>query len=159
MNVAITYLIKDDKILLLFKSTRGYYVGPGGKQDGNETIYETARREFKEETGLDIKPKLASISTIISEENSKKKELTLLSFYADTFEGELLNRTPEGIISWQDIANLDSLPMFIGDKMLLQGLVSQLKNDTVPVRYASFEYEDNYKKLISFKIDGDDVNA
>ncbi|GBU10829.1 hypothetical protein AwErysi_04450 [Erysipelotrichaceae bacterium] len=160
MNVAITYLIKDNNILLLFKKTRNYYVGPGGKQDKHEQILQTATREFKEETGLDISPKLAAVSAIRLDEAGGKKEYTLSSFYATDFEGELLERTPEGILSWQPSGQIQNLSMFAGDKILLKLLLEQIKQDEkIETRYASFVYKDNYKKLVSYSIDGDENNA
>lgn len=48
----------DGKIVLAKRGSepyKGKWALPGGKLDGNETIEETAIREAKEETGLDIK--------------------------------------------------------------------------------------------------------
>lgn len=156
MNVAVTYLIKDNKILFLFKTTRNYYVGPGGKQDAQELIIETAKREFFEETGLSIQPRLAAISNIISYEGEGTKSLSLFAFYANDFEGELLEETREGTLSWHRLDEVASLPMFSGDKMVLLQLIDDIKNDhDVKVQYAHFIYSDYYKQLDSYKIKRD----
>src|SRR5688500_17037780 len=47
----------DGKIILAKRGSephKGSWAFPGGKLDGNETIEETAVREAKEETGLDV---------------------------------------------------------------------------------------------------------
>lgn len=53
---AAVILIKDEKILLVKhqKRQRSYWVLPGGTVEEGETIEETAKREIKEETDLEI---------------------------------------------------------------------------------------------------------
>ncbi|MFA6307359.1 MAG: NUDIX domain-containing protein [Patescibacteria group bacterium] len=53
---AAVIIIKDNKILLMhrLKNDREYYTIPGGTLEDEETIEQTAIREIKEETGLDI---------------------------------------------------------------------------------------------------------
>ncbi len=54
-QATLVFLIKDNQILLAMKK-RGFgvgkYNGIGGKQQGNETIEETAKRETQEEIGV-----------------------------------------------------------------------------------------------------------
>ena len=48
----------EDKILLVKRNTvpfKGYWALPGGRMDPDETMEQTAVREVKEETGLDVK--------------------------------------------------------------------------------------------------------
>jgi ADP-ribose pyrophosphatase YjhB (NUDIX family) len=62
MNIVVRptgILIEDDRILLVRQyvtSTRGWSM-PGGKLEAGETIEQCLAREWKEETGLDIKIK------------------------------------------------------------------------------------------------------
>ena len=51
-RIANLIAIKDDRVLLLQKPRRGWYVAPGGKMESGESIYEAAVREFKEETNV-----------------------------------------------------------------------------------------------------------
>lgn len=58
--VATGYLSHDERVLLIKRSDAesflpGYYEMPGGKCDFGEGPAECLRREFKEETGLDIR--------------------------------------------------------------------------------------------------------
>ena len=48
----------DGSIVLVKRGTdpyQGFWALPGGKLEGDETIEETARREVKEETGLEVR--------------------------------------------------------------------------------------------------------
>lgn len=51
---ATVYVIDNQKVLLIFHKKLGKWLPPGGHMEANETPPETARREVKEESGLDI---------------------------------------------------------------------------------------------------------
>lgn len=46
-------IIKNEKILLLWKINQEHYELPGGKVETKETLKEAAKREVKEEIGID----------------------------------------------------------------------------------------------------------
>ena len=53
----ITFLLKDDKVLLGLKKRgfgKGYFLGIGGKVEENETIEEAAKREVLEEINVQL---------------------------------------------------------------------------------------------------------
>lgn len=62
-NIVVTlecYVKKDDKYLMLHRNKNkkimpDVWMAPGGKREFNEGLFEAARREIKEETGLEIK--------------------------------------------------------------------------------------------------------
>ncbi|PAK45827.1 NUDIX hydrolase, partial [Bacillus licheniformis] len=45
-------LTSGDKVLLLQKPRRGWWVAPGGKMESGETVRDAVIREYREETGL-----------------------------------------------------------------------------------------------------------
>ena len=47
-------VINDNKEILLVRTIKGYYGFPKGHVENNESEYETAIREVKEETNIDI---------------------------------------------------------------------------------------------------------
>ena len=54
--VALVFIEQDGKILLAKQNTGNrYWSLPGGKMEPGEPVDETARREVKEETGLDVR--------------------------------------------------------------------------------------------------------
>jgi len=65
--VATVYVVKDDKVLLVFHKKLQKWLPPGGHIHEGELPDETAVREVKEETGLDVEligekqPKLSDI--------------------------------------------------------------------------------------------------
>ena len=54
-DICVTsYILHEDKVLLLYHNKLSKWLPPGGHVDPNETPQEAAVREAKEETGLDI---------------------------------------------------------------------------------------------------------
>lgn len=56
-EATLTYLIDDGKVLLIEKKRghgEGNFNGPGGKLEDGETPKEAAKREFKEETRIEV---------------------------------------------------------------------------------------------------------
>jgi len=73
------------------------WTGVGGKTKFFEEPLESCLREVKEETGLDIEPKLAGIITTINKATGSK--WFLFVYVADSFHGEL-KQSREGFLEW-----------------------------------------------------------
>ncbi len=108
------FIIDHGRILLLyrFKDGKEYYAVPGGGMKSGETEGQTAVREIKEETGLDI---------ILGKKiDSLKINDSLESFYiADSFKGEprlggpeVKRQSPDNIyhLEWIPLTVLDNIP-------------------------------------------------
>lgn len=139
-------VIKDNHVLLLKKPRRGWYVAPGGKMDPGESIYETAVREFTEETGaIAIDPHLKGVYTMVITDGTGEhviNEWMLYTFVAHDLSGELFETTVEGVLEWHPLENIHTLPMAEGDRMNLLFAVSQRG-----IQYGTFHYTGEFKLL------------
>ena len=117
IKVGVGVMIKDgNKILLGHRSatrkdTGGIYEPdtwtlPGGKQEYTETVTETAIREIKEETNLDIKnPEVYSVS----DDFQPDRHFVTIEMITNEYSGELKIMEPEKEDDWQWF-DLDNLP-------------------------------------------------
>lgn len=138
-------LISNHKVLLIKKPRRGWYAIPGGKMEQGETIQESALREFKEETNLQItNPKLAGVFTflIYSDEKEVINEWMMFTFKSETFTGTLTSYCEEGELEWVPQENIANIPMAEGDKKIFEHTLSSEE-----ILYATFSYTEDYELL------------
>ena len=97
---------------------------PGGHAEPGESIYDSAVREIKEETGLDIQN--LTPCGFMYWFNNKTQDKYFTYFYKTTdFSGSLLASTAEGEVFWASLDDLqtmqlapnfpDYLPIFLGN--------------------------------------------
>lgn len=141
--------VKDNQVLLLKKPRRGWWAIPGGKMEPQETVKHSVIREFKEETGLDIKnPSLTGIYTFIVQDGEQiVKEWMMFTFLANHATGDLQEITEEGVLQWHPIDEVKNLPMAKGDHVILDHAIHGKG-----VQFGTFIYTvDN--ELISYQMD------
>jgi len=121
---SLCYIIKEGRILLGMKK-RGFGVGLwngfGGKADAGETIFETAVRELREESGVDAMD--LEKRGIISFSFEDGKEIEVHVFVASNFSGEPCE-TDEMKPQWFDISDLPFDKMWASDLYWLPLLLS-----------------------------------
>jgi 8-oxo-dGTP diphosphatase len=107
------------RILLLRKPKRGWWVAPGGKMEPGETVEESVNREFWEETGLRLsEPQLRGVFTILIEDGGEvREEWMMFTFLATRYTGELLQHSPEGTLRWVSAGDIAGLPKAEGDQI------------------------------------------
>lgn len=125
-RVANCILILNDKVLLLKKPRRGWYVAPGGKMEAGENVKDSVVREFEEETGLTIEnPELRGSFTFIMREDEKTvQEWMMFTFYTTSFSGELLDESEEGELEWVPVQEVLDKPMAEGDRFIFDHLLN-----------------------------------
>ena len=119
---AIVFYLKDNKeqILLIKHANSGHWSFPKGHVEARETEVETALREIKEETGINV-----SIDTRFREvvTYSPKKDVLkdVVYFFATSEEYETFNQEEEvSDIKWVDLSSVVSCVSYKNDKALLR---------------------------------------
>lgn len=145
-RIANLLVKKDNKVLLLKKPRRGWYVAPGGKMEDGESIFEAATREYFEETGTTAKDvHLKGVFTMVIKRGEEVvNEWMLYTFLAHDLEGTPYTETREGVLEWHDVDALGTLPMNEGDRIDLQFAVNERG-----IQYGTFTYSEEYELLNS----------
>ncbi|TMW72420.1 8-oxo-dGTP diphosphatase [Alteribacter natronophilus] len=148
-RVSNCILRDQDQVLMLRKPSRGWWVAPGGKMETRESVKESAVREYKEETGIDLHaPTLRGVFTVVIEEDGETvDEWMLFTFYAENYSGTLLEQSPEGHLEWQRQENIKNLPMAPGDHYFFDHILNH-----EGLIYGTFVYSREYR-LLSYQLD------
>ena len=106
-------LIENKKILLIKRSREpfaGQWAVPGGRIEDNETAEECAKREMKEETGLDIE--IIKMTGLYSDPNRDPRKIIAVAFLVRRTGGTICAVDDAGEAQWFD---LDRLPKLCAD--------------------------------------------
>lgn len=120
-------IIKDKKVLLIRRHKNGdhYYALPGGTVEKNETIEETAIREIKEETNLDI-----ALGKKIFESSTGQQSYHYY-FLAKSFKGDIKLGGPEierqsknnqYNLEWVSVEKLDKIDLL---PVAIKGIIKE----------------------------------
>lgn len=111
--LTLVYLTEGNAVLMLKRAKNkqmlpGKWLGLGGKVEPKESIVDSVKREFLEETGLTIyDPVLRGSFTWI---NDSKYIGTVYIFHSEKYSGTLHKVCDEGILAWHPIDSIVSLP-------------------------------------------------
>ncbi|MGD6804970.1 NUDIX hydrolase [Rossellomorea vietnamensis] len=141
--------LNEDKVLLLQKPRRNWWVAPGGKMEQGESIRDTVIREYREETGIYLRnADVKGIFTFIIKDGDKiVSEWMMFTFFATEADGVSLKESEEGILEWHDLEEIKNLPMAEGDRHILEYMVHG--KGTI---YGTFTYTPDFK-LLAYKLD------
>lgn len=119
MNSSVNYKLwtvcmiqKGDVVLLLDRQHDHFkgFIPPGGKVQFPESIVESAIREVKEETGLEVRNLI--FKGLYEYVNPVTMDRYMIfNYITKDFKGELLENGPEGKAFWVDIKEAYNLPM------------------------------------------------
>ncbi|MBS3051970.1 MAG: NUDIX domain-containing protein [Candidatus Aenigmarchaeota archaeon] len=118
-NISVTlecFIKKGNKYLMLHRNSSkkiipDVWMAPGGHREFNEGLFECAKREILEETGLKIK-NIHIKATGCAHLKDLNKEIFFHLLKADYAGGELKENMNDGKLAWhtpEEILNLDNL--------------------------------------------------
>jgi 8-oxo-dGTP diphosphatase len=121
------YVLSPDgkQVLLVHRNRRpddphfGKYNGLGGKVERDEDVVTGMRREIREEAAIEC-VHLELRGTISWPGFGKQGEDWFgFIFLVDSWTGDCRRENPEGTLEWVDIANVQRLPLWEGDRHFL----------------------------------------
>lgn len=136
-------IVEDDEVLLIDRQHDSFkgWIYPGGKVEFPESYTQAAKREMKEETGLNaLALKLKGISGFTNFLGNER--YIYFDFICDEFDGELITESKEGNPKWWKISQLDGIEM---QEDVRKRLKYMLSKDS----YERINYWDNEKGCIS----------
>lgn len=146
-DTVICYLIKDNKVLMLFRNkkevdiNKGKWIGVGGHIEKGETPLQAVIREVYEETSLHIN-KCESVAKITF---FFKDDVEVMHVYTCfDYQGEVDFNCSEGTLKWIPLDELFSIPLWEGDKLFLKPII-----DNEPYFEMNMRYEGD--KLVEYK--------
>jgi len=121
-------VFKNRRVLLVKRGHApfaGLWSLPGGKLEGDETPRDAARRELKEETGIE-----AEVDGVVDTVKVAAGEMTsyrLTVFYGRATGGKLKAGSDSGAAVWFPLDDIDALPMTEGTAELIWTAVHRLR--------------------------------
>ncbi|MBO0797908.1 MAG: NUDIX domain-containing protein [Blastocatellia bacterium] len=104
----------------------GYYAAPGGHLEFGESFEEAARREVREETGLEIADlRLLSVGNYVFKRDDSERHYVDVDFVCEAPSGDPQLKEPEKCHGWDwyDIEDLPQ-PLFIVTRRMIDSLLS-----------------------------------
>lgn len=116
--VAVTVFVLDehDRVLLIRRTDNGLWAVPGGAQDFGEYIAETAVRETKEESGVDVEVTgIVGLYTdpkhVMAYSDGEVRQQFSICFRARYLSGQPTPSSESSEVRWVSQEELDSLPI------------------------------------------------
>lgn len=121
------YILSPDarQTLLVHRNARpgddhlGKYNGLGGKMEPDEDVATCMRRELMEEAGITVESMVLRGVLNWTNFGPKGEDWLGFIFRIDRWSGDPPPRNVEGSLEWHDVATLDTLPMWEGDRLFL----------------------------------------
>lgn len=124
----LCYIRRDDSYLMLYRNKKendeneGKWIGIGGKIEEGESPEQCVRREVFEETGLTLLE--YSFRGIVTFVNDVWENEYMMLYEGTSFSGELRRECDEGELAWVPFDQIMDLPLWEGDRVFLEKLIS-----------------------------------
>ena len=139
-NTTLCYIEHNGKYLMLHRTKKkndenqDKWIGVGGKFEAEESPYDCARREIKEETGLEnLSLSYRGIVTFVSDEYGTEY---MHLFTADAESEKIDVACDEGELVWIEKSEIYKLPIWEGDKIFFKLLEEKADFFSLKLRYS-----------------------
>ena len=150
LNTSLCYIEKDGAYLMIHRVKKkndvnhDKWIGVGGKFEAGESPFDCARREIREECGIEVKDlSYRGIVTFVSDEYGTEY---MHLFTATEYDGEIDYNCDEGNLEWVAKKKIKDLPIWEGDKIFFDLLDEDL-------RFFSLKLEYRGDKLINHTVE------
>ena len=134
VGVSCEMVVKNGNKILMGKRGKvfgeGSWAFPGGHLEKGEAAEDCARRELKEEVGINpVKMELLGIINDIPNISGQMRQYLRFIFLIEGYTGEVVNNEPDKCDGWEwfDLDNLPK-PVFVGHVKVLKFFLSDRKN-------------------------------
>ncbi len=124
INTTLCYIEKDGAYLMIHRTkkkndmNKDKWLGVGGKFEAGESPFDCARREIREECGIEVKNlNYRGIITFVSDLYGTEY---MHLFTATEFSGEIDYDCDEGCLEWVKKDKIHELPIWEGDKIFFE---------------------------------------
>ena len=124
LNTTLCYIEKDGAYLMLHRvkkindMNKDKWLGVGGKLEAGETPFECARREIREECGIEVENlSYRGIITFVSDLYGTEY---MHLFTSNAYRGEIDYDCDEGKLEWVPKDKIFDLPIWEGDKIFFK---------------------------------------
>lgn len=121
----LVYLVCDNRTLMIHRVSKegdlhaGKYNGLGGKFEEGERPIDCARREFLEESGLQLKHLNLKGLLYFPKFDKLLRDWRVFVYKATHYEGELIAQSAEGVLKWIPNEDVLDLNLWDGDQYFL----------------------------------------
>jgi 8-oxo-dGTP diphosphatase len=139
ISVTVECLVeKDGKWLMLRRHADkrilpNVWIGPGGHREFCEGLFQCARREIKEETGLDIRD-IRIRATGIAHLRDIDQEFSFHILTAKYAGGELMGQSSDGEFAWLTLEEIGSLEDLFSELKYLMPRLAAHDSEVLSVR-------------------------
>jgi nucleoside triphosphatase len=118
---------KEEILLIKTHKWKDQFVIPGGHIELGEKMLDAAKREAKEETGLDVfdLKQFAIYESINSDNFHKQKHFIFIDFSCRTNSEDVVLNDEAYEYKWVDLKDIDTLPVEFFTKVAIQDCLAQ----------------------------------